>query len=161
MASGLLGVGTTEGAAPTNTRYDPIRHLAALGISIFWIDHKLNGTKAVVRQRENLLLVQRNITMTEFAEHATRALARLKTPDDASAALLAAQRLLPLDRLALALAINDSGPNATALALGVSTTTLRLRLDTLTAIERGHLARDMSRVQRDCGNSACPRLQAG
>jgi len=131
-------------------------HLATLDLSILWIDRKLNGTKAVVCEQEHLILVQRNITMMEFTEHVARALARLETPDDASAALLAAQRLLPLNRLCLALAINDSGPNATALALGVATTTLRLRLDALSALERATIHREVSRIQRECGASACP-----
>ncbi|GIJ50003.1 hypothetical protein Val02_68890 [Virgisporangium aliadipatigenens] len=131
---------------PKADRFDPIKELARRNIPIAWV--KEGSCKATLHKDEGVLLVRTGLTTEQFTEAVAHVLAREETRDDATAARLAAERLLPLDLLAVGLAINDGGINATAIDLGVSTTTIRRRMDNLDGRDHAHLTAAMAAVKR-------------
>lgn len=154
------GVGTTKSVA-ASVAYDPIRHLSIADIPVAWIEKSTGPTSTMYHDSERVLLVCRGTSIARFTEDVALALAQRETPNTHAAAILAAQRLLPLDRLAFALACNDHGVSATARDLGVSPVVIRRRLDNLDTRERGYLHSAITTVQHACITSTCPRYQAG
>jgi hypothetical protein len=136
-------------------------HLSATDMIMAFTDRVTDTTNVHQHKGENVLLVLRGTTTTRFLEGATLALAERETGDRGAAALLAARRLLPLDRLAGALACHDHGVTATALDLGVSPRVIRRRLDNLDAAERTYLRWAITTTRQVCATAACPRRLAG
>ena len=141
--------------------YDVLSHLSTTDTVVAFTDDDLGSASVDYCRGDNVLLVCRPVDTLRFLEGATLALAECETRDRNTAAILAARRLLPIDRLALALACNDQGVTATARELGVSPRLLRRRLDNLDAHEREYLEGAMAAIRRTCAHTACPRHNSG
>jgi hypothetical protein len=146
-----------------SNHYDVMQDVTGRGYDVLPVDQVPGGTQARVCTGDKAILVRKAMTTPTLLAAVARAVAHAEIAehgggmaDDMAVARLYSSRLVPLDALAVGLAIHDGGIEATARDLYVPPSVVNERLQTLTPRERAQVSNRARRYRWNCGGSTCP-----